>query len=88
MNFDKSLKEVAILFVLVRNGKDFLLVNKLVLIKERIGDDRHVELLIFFVFDIFVLIVVFVMNLQKTQRICQAKSSKHLFIILLKHIGY
>jgi hypothetical protein len=87
MNFDKSLKEVTILFVLICNGKDFLLVNELVLIKESIGDNRHVELLVFFVLDVLILIIIFMMNLQKAKRICHAKPSKNLVIVLLKHVG-
>ena len=87
MNFDKSLKEVTILFVLICDGKDFLLVNELILIKESIGNNRHVELLVIFILDVFILIIIFVMNLQKTQRICHAKSSKDFIIILLKHVG-
>jgi hypothetical protein len=69
MYLNETLKEITILLVLIRNGKNLFFVDKLVLIEEGIGDDGHIELLIILIFDILVLVIVLMVNLQEAKRI-------------------
>jgi hypothetical protein len=74
MDFDEAFKKIAILFILLRNGENFLLVDELILIEKCIRNDRHIEILILFIF-FLLLVIVFMVNLQKTQWFNQAEPS-------------
>lgn len=79
-------QKICIAFVVFRNEKMLIFVNLLIFIEKVLRNDWRVEIFFLVLFDIVFIIVVFVMNFEKTQGIDQRKSLYYLISIVLEHI--
>ena len=79
-------QKICIAFVVFRNEKMLIFVDLLIFIEKILRNDWRVEIFFLVLFDIVFIIVVFVMNFEKTQGIDQRKSLYYLISIVLEHI--
>ena len=71
MDFDEGLEEIAVFFVLLGNNKVLGFVFLLVIIVKFLRNYGQIELIFLLFFDVLIIRVIFVVNLQETQRFYQ-----------------